>query len=318
MRRRVVNSLLACAMLAAGAIALAGFPATQADAAAAGPVPVPPALGFSSKGQAQEVDVALVLAVDISGSIDYEEAELQRKGIVDAFMSREVIQAIQSGSLGRIGVSVVYFSSADYGVMSVPVNWTIVQDQASATNFVKTLVAARRPSARGTSISDALALSLRMLETGPYHAVKQVIDVSGDGVNNAGRPVQEVREEILSKGITINGLPIIDYSTPQDLDKYFEGCVIGGPASFVIPAKGFVDFARAMRRKLVLEISGLTPEDMPEGNPLIVKVAAAPAPVRPVPAFPQAARPRANSPYSGGCDFPMFGGYGGFGNFSFR
>ena len=259
-----------------------------------------------------------MLAVDISGSIDYEEAELQRKGIVDAFMSREVIQAIQSGSLGRIGVSVVYFSSADYGVMSVPVNWMVVQDQASATTFVKALVAARRPSARGTSISDALALSLRMLETGPYHSVKQVIDVSGDGVNNAGRPVQEVREEILAKGITINGLPILDYSTPQDLDKYFEGCVIGGPASFVIPAKGFVDFARAMRRKLVLEISGLTPADMPEGNPLIVKVAAAPAPVRPMPAFPQAARPRTNSPYSGGCDFPMFGGYGGFGNFSFR
>lgn len=318
MRRRVVKSLLACAMLAAGAIALAAFPAAPADAASAGPVPVPPALGFSSKGQPQEVDVALVLAVDISGSIDYEEAELQRKGIVDAFMSREVIQAIQSGSLGRIGVSVVYFSSADYGVMSVPVNWMVVQDQASAINFSKALVAARRPSARGTSISDALELSLRMLETGPYHSVKQVIDVSGDGVNNAGRSVQEVRDEILAKNITINGLPILDYSTPQDLDKYFEGCVIGGPASFVIPAKGFVDFARAMRRKLVLEISGLTPEQMPEGNPLIVKVAATPAPVRPVPAFPQAARPRTNSPYSGGCDFPMFGGYGGFGNFSFR
>jgi hypothetical protein len=318
MRRSVVKSLLACAALAFGGIALAAFPAAPAGAAP-GPVPVPPPLGFAPKGgQAQEVDVALVLAVDISGSIDYEEAELQRKGIVDAFMSREVIQAIQSGSLGRIGVSVVYFSSADYGVMSVPVNWMVVQDQASATTFAKALVAARRPSARGTSISDALALSLRMLETGPYHSVKQVIDVSGDGVNNAGRAVQEVREEILAKGITINGLPILDYSTPQDLDKYFEGCVIGGPASFVIPAKGFVDFARAMRRKLVLEISGLTPADMPEGNPLIVKVAAAPAPVRPVPAFPQAARPRTNSPYSGGCDFPMFGGYGGFGNFSFR
>ena len=318
MRRRVVKSLLACAMLAFGGIALAAFPAARAGAAT-GPVPIPPALGFTPQGsQAQEVDVALVLAVDVSGSIDYEEAELQRKGIVDAFMSREVIQAIQSGSLGRIGVSVVYFSSADYGVMSVPVNWMVVQDQASAITFSKALVAARRPSARGTSISDALALSLRMLETGPYHSVKQVIDVSGDGVNNAGRPVQEIREEILAKGITINGLPILDYSTPQDLDKYFEGCVIGGPASFVIPAKGFVDFARAMRRKLVLEISGLTPTEMPEGNPLVVKVAAAAAPVRPTPAFPQAARPRTNSPYSGGCDFPMFGGYGGFGNFSFR
>jgi hypothetical protein len=276
-------------------------------------------LGAQAQAQAQEVDVALVLAVDVSGSIDYEEAELQRKGIVDAFMSREVIQAIQAGSLGRIGVSVVYFSSADYGVMSVPVNWMVVEDQASATNFVKALVAARRPSARGTSISDALALSLRMLETGPFNSVKQVIDVSGDGVNNAGRAVQDIRDEILAKGITINGLPILDYSTPQDLDKYFEGCVIGGPASFVIPAKGFNDFARAMRRKLVLEISGLTPADMPEGNPLVIKVAASNNQQRPLPVQPvRPSRPQTNSPYSSACNFPMFGGFGGFGNFSFR
>jgi len=315
MRRSVVKSLLACATLALGGMALAAFPATRAGAAP-GPVPVPPAVGFGSQGgQAQEVDVALVLAVDVSGSIDYEEAELQRKGIVDAVMSREVIQAIQAGSLGRIGISVVYFSSSDYGVMSVPVNWMIVQDQASAINFSKALVAARRPSARGTSISDALELSLRMLETGPYHSVKQVIDVSGDGVNNAGRAVQDVRDEVLAKGITINGLPIIDYSTPQDLDKYFEGCVTGGPASFVIPAKGFTDFARAMRRKLVLEISGLTPEEMPEGNPLIVKVAASNEQQRVMPVRPS--RPPTNS-YSSACNFPMFGGFGGFGNFSFR
>jgi hypothetical protein len=314
MRRSVVKSLLACATLALGGFALAAFPAAQ-TAAAPAPAPRAPVLG--PQGQAQEVDVALVLAVDVSGSIDYEEAELQRKGIVDAIMSREVIQAIQSGSLGRIGLSVVYFSSSDYGVMSVPVNWMVVQDQASATNFAKALVAARRPSARGTSISDALELSMRMLETGPYHSVKQVIDVSGDGVNNAGRAVQDVRDEILAKGITINGLPIIDYSTPQDLDKYFEGCVIGGPAAFVIPAKGFTDFARAMRRKLVLEISGLTPDQMPDGNPMIVKVAASneqrAVPVQPV----RPSRPQTNQ-YSSACNFPMFGGFGGFGNFSFR
>jgi hypothetical protein len=316
MRRRVIKSLIACALFALGGAALAA-PAPSS--------PLPPAPGKQGAVTAQEVDVALVLAVDISGSIDYEEAELQRKGIIDAFMSREVIQAIQAGSLGRIGVSVVYFSSRDYGVMSVPVNWMVVQDQASATAFAKALVAARRPSARGTSVSDALELSMRMLETGPYHAVKRVIDVSGDGVNNAGRPVAQVRDEVLAKGITINALAIIDYSTPQDLDKYFEACVIGGPAAFALQAKGFVDFARAMRRKLVLEISGLTPADMPEGNPLIIKVVAsnalaqnaapAPAPVLPV----RPVRPQTNSPYSRGCDFPMFGGgFGNFGNFGFR
>ena len=263
----------------------------------------------------QEVDVALVMAVDVSGSIDYQEAELQRKGIVDAVMSREVLQAIRSGSLGRIGITVVYFSSKDYGFMSVPVNWMIVDDEKSATEFTKRLVAARRPSARGTSISDALELSVRQLETGPYHAVKQVIDVSGDGVNNAGRPVMEVRDEVLAKGITINALPIMDETTPGDLDKYFEGCVTGGPASFVLPAKGFIDFARAIRRKLVLEISGLTPQEMPDRSDLLIKVADDATPVRPV--RPQRQAPT-RQPYQYGCDFPMFGGFRGFGGFGFR
>jgi len=311
MSHSIVKSLLMAAVLAL----VSGSSAQLAAAPAPPRAPTAPAPGAAA--QAQEVDIALVLAVDVSGSIDYQEAELQRKGIVDAFLSKEVIAAIQSGSLGRIGVSVVYFSSADYGVMSVPVNWMIVQDQNSATAFVKALVAARRPSARGTSIADALQLSARMIETGPYHAVKYVIDVSGDGANNAGRPVLEVRDEVLAKGITINALPIMDDTTMQDLDKYFEGCVIGGPASFVIPARGFGDFARAMRRKLVLEISGLTPKEEPASAPRLIRVAAATPPqqgTRPRPLTPQ--RPlNTRPPYPGGCDFPMFGG--GFGNFGF-
>ncbi len=269
----------------------------------AAPAPQTPANEF------REVDVALVLAIDMSGSIDYQEADLQRRGIADALMNKEVIAAIQSGSLGRIGISAVYFSSRQYGVMSVPVNWMIINDAKSAETFVKTLVAAPRGSARGTSISDALELSWRMLERGPYHAVKQVIDVSGDGVNNAGRRVLEVRDEILAKGVTINALPIIDDQGPSDLDKYFEGCVIGGPASFVIPANGFADFGRALRRKLILEISGLTPNEQPQAEPRIIRAAATPA--RPNFARPA---PKVNPPYPAGCDFPMFGGFygGGF------
>jgi len=309
-------------LLVATVLALAGGPSAQLAAAPAPAARAPAPQAQGTAAQAQEVDIALVLAVDVSGSIDYQEAELQRKGIVDAFLSKEVIQAIQSGSLGRIGVSVVYFSSADYGIMSVPVNWMVVQDMNSATAFVKTLVAARRPSARGTSIADALQLSARMIETGPYHAVKRVIDVSGDGANNAGRAVLEVRDEVLAKGITINALPIMDDSTMQDLDKYFEGCVIGGPAAFVIPAKGFGDFARAMRRKLVLEISGLTPKEMPDSAPRLIKVAAANPPqvgTRPRPALPAPPQYNTRPPYPGGCDFPMFGGgFGNFGQFGFR
>ncbi|HEY4264023.1 MAG TPA: DUF1194 domain-containing protein [Micropepsaceae bacterium] len=290
--------------LALGAT-LALVDSTAASAAAAAP--------STPSSQAAEVDVALILAIDASGSIDHDEAELQRKGISEAFLSKEVLQAIQSGSLGRIGVAAIYFSSRQYGVMSVPVNWMMIRDQKSAEDFVRTLVAAPRQSARGTSISDALELSQRMLEKGPYHSAKQVIDVSGDGENNAGRPMLEVRDELLAKSITINGLPIIDETTSQDLDKYYEGCVIGGPGSFVIPAKGFGDFARAMRRKLILEISGLSPRETPGANPLLKKVAAT-APARPLPRGGYVAK---NPPPPRGCDFPMFGGFGGFGGFSF-
>ena len=300
--KRALGALLGSAMLA-----LIG-PASGVSAATAPAAPPPAAAGQSPL----EVDVALILAIDASGSIDYQEAELQRKGFAEAFLSKEVLQAIQSGSLGRIGVAAIYFSSRQYGVMSVPVNWMIVRDQKSAEDFVKKLVSAPRQSARGTSISDALELSERLFATGPYRSAKQVIDVSGDGANNAGRRVMEVRDEVLAKSITINGLPIIDDTTQQDLDKYYEGCVTGGPGSFVIVARGFGDFANAMRRKLILEISGLTPEQMPGGNPLLKKVAATgtqTAPARPAPRGGYVAR---NPPYPGGCDFPMFGGFGGF------
>ena len=299
MVKKLGGALLASALL--GSIG-------PASGLAAAPAPAP------APSAPLEVDVALVLAIDASGSIDYEEAELQRKGIAEAILSKEVQDAIRSGSLGRIGIAAVYFSSRQYGVMSVPVNWMVIRDQKSAEDFVRTLIAAPRQSARGTSISDALELSERMLEKGPFRSAKQVIDVSGDGQNNAGRRVMEVRDEVLAKSITINALPIIDDSTPQDLDKYFEGCVIGGPGSFVIPAKGFGDFARAMRRKLILEISGLMPPEKPDPEPLLRKVAASTAqnaPARTTP--PRGGYTARNPPYPGGCDFPMFGAFGGFG-----
>jgi len=307
MNQNVLNALRA---LLASAI-LFSLNAASAAPAPSAPATRPPQVGVAPAGPPQEVDVNLILDVDVSGSIDYQEAELQRKGIVDAFLSKEVLQAIQAGSLGRIGVAVVYFSSRAYGYMSVPVNWMIVHDQKSATDFVKTLVAAQRPSARGTSIADALELSQRLFEVSPYHASKEIIDVSGDGQNNAGRRVLDVRNEVLQRGVTINALPIIDETTPQDLDKYFEGCVIGGPGAFVIPAKGFQDFARAMRRKLVIEISGLMPKDAPEGLPRIIHVAAAGQNAAPAkPNFRQPLAPKVNPPYPGGCDYPMFGGFG--------
>ncbi|HYM19110.1 MAG TPA: DUF1194 domain-containing protein [Micropepsaceae bacterium] len=299
---KLLGALVASTLFLAMGTASAA-PATPTAPAARPPVPAPPA------GPPMEVDVNLILDVDVSASIDPQEAELQRRGTVEAFLSKEVIQAIQAGSLGRIGVAVVYFSSRAYGYLSVPVNWMIVNDQKSASDFVKTLVAAPRRSAIGTSIADAFELSQRLFETSPYHASKEIIDVSGDGPNNAGRPVLDSRSEVLQRGVTINGLPIINASTMQDLDKYYEGCVVGGPGAFVITAKGFEDFARAVRRKLVLEISGLTPKDTPE-TPRIVRVAAAGQNAAPARPNFRPLQPKVNPPYPGGCDFPLFGGYG--------
>jgi hypothetical protein len=255
-----------------------------------------------------DVDVALVLAVDVSGSIDYREAELQRRGIVAAFTSREVIAAIQGGSYRQIGVAVVFFSSEDYGVMDVPVKWMLVKDEASAQVFAKALASAYRPSARGTSISDALLWSQRVFDELPYRAFKKVIDVSGDGANNAGRPVLDVRNETLAKGITINALAILEGANLADLDKYFQACVIGGPGSFAMAAESFTDFARAMRRKLVLELSNLAPEET-HGEARLIRIAQAAPPARQF-LPPGGYAPPRTAPYPGGCDFPMFGGFG--------
>ena len=292
------------------AFAVVALPLLAADGGLAATAPARPATGANATGP--NVDLALVLAVDVSGSIDWQESYLQRKGLADAFVSPEVVRAIRGGSYGRISVAVVFFSSYDYGVMDVPINWTILSDQASAEAFAKSILAAPPMSGRGTAIADALNLSLEVFDALPYRTGKRVIDVSGDGQNNAGPAIVGVRDEVVARGITINGLPISEDFAPEELERYFKGCVIGGPGAFVLAASGFADFARAIRRKLVLEISGLTPDEQPETNPRVIKTAAPALPARP---FPRAGQP-AEPPYDGPCDFPMFGGgFRGFGRF---
>jgi hypothetical protein len=183
--------------------------------------------------------------------------------------------------------------------MSVPIGWTVISNQKSAAAFAQAILNAPRESGIGTSISDALELSRLMLESSPLRAPRMVIDVSGDGVNNAGRPVLGARQEVLDAGIIINGLPIQADDTAHDLKRYFESCVVGGPGSFVLPAADFVDFARAIRRKLVLEISGLQPARL---EPAVIRAAVAPQ-------RPQRPGVQTPPPYPGGCDFPMFGGF---------
>jgi hypothetical protein len=233
-------------------------------------------VGSSATGApaGQKVDLALVIATDVSYSVDENEARFQREGAIAAFHNADVVKAIQSGSLGRIAVTYLDFSS--YQSNRVLVGWTIVSDKASADAFADALAAKPRTLGVQTSISSGLELAERLLDTSGIEASKRVIDVSGDGPNNDGHLVEKVRDEIVAKGIVINGLPIMtpadqfDVYYLPDLDKYYAGCVIGGPGAFIQVAHGFEDLERALRRKLILEISDAgTPQ-----NPLLIKVAA--------------------------------------------
>jgi hypothetical protein len=234
-------------------------------------------LAGSSAGAAvssERVDVALVIATDVSYSVDDNEARFQREGAIAAFRNADVVKAIQAGPLGRIAVAYIDFSS--YSTNKVIASWHIVHDAASAEAFADQLAIAPRTLGVQTSISSGLEMAAHLLETSGYVAAKQVIDVSGDGPNNEGHLVHKVRDEILAKGVTINGLPIMtpadqfDVYYLPDLDKYYAGCVIGGPGAFIQVAHGFEDLARALRRKLILEIS----DAGTRANPLLVRIAA--------------------------------------------
>jgi hypothetical protein len=220
----------------------------------------------------EAVDLELVITTDVSYSVDDMEARMQREGAVTAFRSPEVVAAIKSGTLGRIAVAYIDFSNAN--ASRVVVDWQVVHDKASADAFADAIAVARKTDGVQTSISSGISLAARMIEDNDFEGTKKVIDVSGDGPNNEGRRVDQIRDEVLAKGFIINGLPIVteadkfDVYYLPDLDKYYAGCVIGGPGAFYQVANGYTDLARALRRKLVLEISQSAPD------PLLVKVAA--------------------------------------------
>ncbi len=209
------------------------------------------------------VDLELILAVDVSRSIDREEARLQRQGYVDAFRDQQLARAIGSGFIGKIAVG--YFEWAGDGYARIVVPWTVV-DEKSARAFADTLSQSNPPgSARRTSISHAIGYALPWFDGNAISGTRRVIDISGDGPNNDGELVLAAREKALAAGVTINGLPIMGnkqsysrYNLP-DLDLYFRDCVIGGPGAFMEVAVDFPDFARAVRRKLILEIAGRMP-----------------------------------------------------------
>jgi hypothetical protein len=216
--------------------------------------------GDGAPAKTMAVDVELVLAVDVSRSIDADEFELQRQGYARAMVSPAVLRAIQTGPIGAIAVAYVEWSGADQ--QRTVVDWTLIRDETSAQDFAAAILAAPRSFAAYTSISGAIDYSVRLFETNHYDGIRQVIDISGDGSNNSGRPVWLARDAAIEGGITINGLTIINdrpnpFSRPEPkLDDYYRENVVGGSSAFVMVAEDFTAFASAILSKLIREVGG--------------------------------------------------------------
>lgn len=217
-------------------------------------------------GVAKEyVDLELVLAVDVSLSMDHDEQRLQRDGYVAAFRDAKLLKAVQSGPNGRIAVTYVEWAGA--AIQSVVLPWRVIQTSKDANAFADALAAQPIKRALMTSISEVVVIARELFAASPVQGLRRVIDVSGDGPNNSGRPVELVRDGAVAAGIVINGLAIqirsgvgaYSYFDLPDLDAYYKDCVIGGPGSFVLSIRDKGEFATAIRQKLLLEIAGATP-----------------------------------------------------------
>ncbi|HMI95732.1 MAG TPA: DUF1194 domain-containing protein [Micropepsaceae bacterium] len=263
---------------------------------------------------ATQVDLKLVIATDVSRSINSEEARIQREGTAEAFLNPDVVKAIQSGALGRIAIAMIDWSSPQFD--RVVLDWTIVKDKASAAALSEKIRNIPRAPGRRTSISSALELGSLLLEASDNDivATRKVIDVSGDGPNNDGNSLQETHDKTIASGVVVNGLPIMDENANgyfPNLDKYYAGCVVGGKGAFVVVVRSFKDFGAAMRHKLILEISQNESQikqalESLQQNRLLVRTAVGndSGPTT----QPQVLRP--TSGYPGGCD--IAGGFGGF------
>ena len=225
--------------------------------------PSPKSRFADTRQNVPSVNVELVIAVDVSYSMDMDELAIQREGYAQAIVSKDFLQALRAGP-GKVAVT--YFEWSMSGDERIIIPWRVIDGpelaDAVAAEIMKTPV--RRGSS--TSISGAINFALQLFEENPYHGFRRVIDISGDGPNNDGAPVTGARDAALAKGIIINGLPIMvkepSYLTTdiENLDLYYEDCVIGGPGAFIITIKDREKFQEAIRNKLVLEVAGLTPE----------------------------------------------------------
>lgn len=256
MRRRILlmggSCIAAAAVLLFGAFTFGGRVAYS----------LPPVADNSAS--ATPVDVELVLAVDISYSMDPDEQALQREGYRLALTSTEFLQALREGAHGRIAITYVEWAGQHDQRVVMP--WRLIDGPEAADAVSAELGRAAYRRASRTSISGALQFSSTLFENSGYRGLRRVIDVSGDGANNSGRLVAPTRDDVVAAGITINGLPLMlkrPFTGMMDVDRldiYYEDCVIGGPGAFVVPVRDRSEFIRAIRTKLVLEVAGRTPE----------------------------------------------------------
>ncbi len=217
-----------------------------------------------TRDNASTVDVELILAVDVSYSMDMDELAIQREGYAQAIVSKEFLQALKTLPNGRVAIT--YFEWAASSDQKIIIPWRLIDGPETADAVSNEIMKTPIRRASRTSISGAIYFAMPLFDENPYHGLRRVIDISGDGPNNNGAPVTGARDTALAKGITINGLPIMvkepSYSTMDidNLDFYYEDCVIGGPGSFVVSIKDREKFKEAIRTKLLLEVAGRTPE----------------------------------------------------------
>lgn len=223
-----------------------------------------PRLFADKRPSATPVDVELVIAVDVSYSMDPDEQALQREGYILALKSSEFLQALRQGTHGKIAIT--YFEWAGQFDQKIIMPWRLIDGPEAADAVAAEIARAPYRRASRTSISGALRFAKPLFDDSGYRGLRRVIDVSGDGANNAGELVVPTREDVLAAGITINGLPImlkrpyVGTMDIENLDIYYEDCVIGGPGAFVVPIREREKFIEATRTKLVLEVAGRQPE----------------------------------------------------------
>lgn len=210
---------------------------------------------------AEKVDLELILAVDISGSIDYGEAQLQRQGYLRAIVDPRIVKIITSGERRKIAITYMEWAGAHH--QRVIADWAVIRDLASAKAFAATIARTPITTERWTSISSAIDFAMKHFKTNPHQGTRRVIDISGDGKNNSGDYLRPARDRAVKAGVVINGLPIMNdrpnpwgMVPPKDLDRYYYDNVVGGPGSFIVVARGFKSFGDAVKAKLAREIAG--------------------------------------------------------------